>query len=71
MRAEAFDLPPVTDEASPLDLEGEELHISDGMTPIDVPSRITKENYMDLFGGKLPENIDPNLFEDGELELEQ
>ncbi|MEK7118581.1 MAG: hypothetical protein AAB869_03115 [Patescibacteria group bacterium] len=71
MRAESLGLPPNTDETSFLDLECGDLNISDGMIPIDIPQRITKENYKDLFVGGLPDGLDPNIFEDGELELEQ
>lgn len=47
------------------------LNISDGMDPISVPERITKENYAALFGHTLPEGITPELFDGGDLTLEQ
>ena len=54
------------------DIEGPgELHISDGMDPVPVPERITKENYATVFGPVLPEGLSTEIFEDGGLELEQ
>jgi hypothetical protein len=51
--------------------EGSNITISDGMEPIVVPERITKENFAAIFGGRLPEGISPEIFEEGGLELEQ
>lgn len=59
------------EENFPLNTEGEEFNISDGMDPISVPDRITKENFAAIFGGELPEGIDPEIFTHGGLELEQ
>lgn len=51
--------------------EKKDFTISDGMDPIFIPASITKENYLQLFGGALPEGISPDLFESGSLELEE
>ncbi|OGZ08531.1 MAG: hypothetical protein A3C93_03965 [Candidatus Lloydbacteria bacterium RIFCSPHIGHO2_02_FULL_54_17] len=51
--------------------EQEAFNISDGMDPISVPDRITKENYSALFGNTLPEGLSPDIFEGGELHLER
>jgi hypothetical protein len=51
--------------------DGEMLNISDGMDPISIPERITKENYAALFGSTLPDGITPELFDGGDLTLEQ
>lgn len=56
---------------TPFNAEGEEWNISDGMEPVAIPERITKENFAAIFGGRLPDGLDPNIFESGELELEQ
>ena len=50
--------------------EGGPLTISDGMDPVVIPERITKENFAAIFGGRLPDGLDPTLFEqEGGLEL--
>lgn len=51
--------------------DSETLNISDGMDPISVPERITKENYAALFGNTLPEGLSPDLFDGSDLTLEQ
>jgi hypothetical protein len=71
MPYESLGLDGTPKETSDLSLEGGPFNISDGMEPVDVPPRITKENFAAIFGGKLPDGIDPKLFEGGELELEQ
>ena len=64
-------------DESPLDAEAEasnewsKLNISDGMDPIDIPPRITKENFTALLSNTPPAGI-REIFEkseDGELEL--
>ncbi|MDO8520842.1 MAG: hypothetical protein Q7S52_01890 [bacterium] len=54
-----------------MEQEGEVLNISDGMDPISIPERITKENFAALFGSTLPEGLSPEIFDGGELHLEQ
>ncbi|OGZ07584.1 MAG: hypothetical protein A2942_03315 [Candidatus Lloydbacteria bacterium RIFCSPLOWO2_01_FULL_50_20] len=72
MRPESLGLSSAREEKDAQYLEGEELNISDGMDPIFVPEKITKENFHSLFGDKLPEQISPDMFNDGgELKLEQ
>ena len=67
---ERFTDPEIQEEVSIPDNEGAPLTISDGMEPITVPERITKENFAAIFGGRLPEGLDPTLFEqEGGLEL--
>jgi len=51
--------------------EGRDFTISDGMDPILIPPSITKENYLQLFGGALPEGISPDIFDGGSLELQE
>ncbi|HEY9585431.1 MAG TPA: hypothetical protein VJJ02_02475 [Candidatus Paceibacterota bacterium] len=48
------------------------LDISDGMEPIAVPERMTKDEFLSLFGGRLPEGVSPDILgDDDTLELEQ
>lgn len=58
-------------EGTPLNFEGETLNISDGMEPISIPPLITRANFAAIFGGTLPEGFSPDIFEGGDLELEQ
>ena len=51
--------------------EGRDFTISDGMDPISIPDRITKENFAAIFGGALPEGISPDIFDGGSLELQE
>jgi hypothetical protein len=40
------------------------------MDPISIPDRITKENFMSIFGPALPEGLSTDMLNDGYLELE-
>lgn len=52
--------------------EGEgEINFDDGMGPVPVPARITKENFSTVFGSTLPEGLSPDIFEDGGLKLDE
>jgi hypothetical protein len=55
------------------DQEGDRAPIimDDGMEPIPVPSRITRENFQTVFGQGLPEGLSEDMFDEGGLELSE
>ena len=60
------------EEYGAADIEGRDFTISDGMDPISIPDRITKENFAAIFGAALPEGLSADMLnEDGYLELQE
>lgn len=67
-------MPQMSRPASIENAEGNEfppINMDDGMDPIDVPQKITRDNFHVLFGQAIPEGLSPDIFnEDGDTTLE-